>query len=117
MSFDWHGRGNPDGKVWEREIKRYQFTSGEAVILPSQFGERHVVSVGSSWKISKAEAHRWFQHGYIEVRTHCWNTTKGRIEPVDIRITNGKVHLDIEKSVLTEHEVTPESVAPKRKGK
>lgn len=117
MAFSWYGRGNADGKVWEREIHRYQFTSNETVNGLGRFGEITHIEAGRPFKISKREAHQFFNKGYVEVRASHWNSVQDRWEPIKIRLSNGKVTLDIEKSVLTEHEVTPESVAPKRKGK
>lgn len=117
MAFSWYGRGNPDGKVWEREICRYQFTSNETIHGAGRYGPTTHVHAGRPFKITKREAHQFFSKGYIEIHASHWNTVQDRYDPVKIRLSNGKVTLDIERSILTEHEVTPESVAPKRKGK
>jgi len=113
----WYGRGNHDGLVWDQEIYRYRFTSGEQIIIPEKHGDRIAVRVGETWKISKRDAHRFFTRGYIELLSRYWNGETQFYVPTTIRISSGKVSLDIETRVLKEHEVTPESVKPPKRKK
>jgi hypothetical protein len=105
----WRGRGNPDGLVWEQDIYRYTFTSGEQIVIADKHGDRTAVRVGESWKISKRDAHKFFTKGYIELFNRYCNAM--------IHISSGKIGLDIETRVLREHEVTPESVKPPKRKK
>ena len=113
----WHGRGKPDGLVWEQDIYRYTFTSGEQIVIADKHGDRTAVRVGESWKISKRDAHKFFTKGYIELFSRYWNVETEFYVPTTIHISSGKIGLDIETRVLREHEVTPESVKPPKRKK
>lgn len=115
MSFEWHGRDRADGKVWEQQITRYYFISGEEIIVPSSHGPRHIVKVGTRIKLTKSEANKFFVRGYVDYHTTVWDEKSGHYNRTIIQLTNGHIGKDIESRVLYESECKPEEVARRRK--
>lgn len=117
MSFEWHGRGTADGKVWEQEITRYCFISGEEVITQAAHGPVTTIRVGTRLKLTKSEAHKFFKHGIVEFHTTVWDEKTGRYNRTIIPLTEGRIGMDKERRVLYEYECSPEDVAPPKRKK
>ena len=114
MAFTWHGRDN-GGKVWEQEITRYYFISGEEIVVPAAHGPRPAVQVGTRLKLTKSEANKFFVRGYVDYHTTVWDEKSGRYNRTIIQLTNGRIGKDIESRVLHESECKPEDVSRRRK--
>ena len=117
MSFQWHGRNNGE-LVWEQEIKRYYFVSGQEVIATAPHGNWTRLHIGTRMKITKSQANTFFTKGYVKFKTENWNAATGTWSYPDVELTNGKIEIDVEKRELRQLECQPEDVAPpKRKRK
>lgn len=118
MSFQWHGCSNGDTLVWEQEIKRYYFVSGQEVSSIMPYGSWTKLSIGTRMKITKSQAAKFFTKGYINIKVETWDATTGKWYYPEVRLTNGKIEVDIEKRELRRHECDPQDVIPpKRKRK
>lgn len=116
MSFQWHGRGNGE-LVWEQEIKRYYFVSGQEVVGAMPHGNWTKLSIGTRMKITKAQANKFFSKGYINITVENWNHASQKWEYPTIQLTMGKVEVDVEKRELRQYECQPEDVAPPKRTK
>ena len=113
MPFTWHGREND--VVWEQEITRYYFVCDEELTLKREYGDEQVIKKGLRIKITKAEAHRYFNKGYVRLHSHYWDGTR-RVR-IDIDIHLGQVMKDIEVRKLTQYSVDPDDVKPPKRKK
>jgi len=117
MAFQWHGRNQSDGIVWEQEIRRYYFRSEQIVTTNTNHGICTNVDVGSRMKITKSEANKFFKKGYFERSFSSWNNEIGKWVRILVPMTNGTIQVDVEKRELREYECLPEDVEPPKRKK
>jgi hypothetical protein len=117
MSVTWHGR-DTGGVVWESEITRYYYVSGEEILADSEFvSQRAILKVGTRLKITKREAHLFFRKGCYEWSAMVFNKATGKWNRELFPLTKGYIGKDIETRVLKEYRVQPEDVAPAKRKK
>jgi hypothetical protein len=118
MPYTWHGR-DTGGVVWEGDITRYYYVSGEEILADMQYedGQRPILRVGTRLKITKREAHQFFKRGYYEWSTMVYDKANKRWDRKYFPLSKGHIGKDIETRVLKEFNVQPEDVAPPKRKK
>jgi hypothetical protein len=114
MAFEWHGRDNGE-LVWEQQITRYYFISGEEIITKTPHGESAPIKIGTRLKLTKSEAHKFFKQGYVEYKTVTWNEKTDRYDRITVPLAKGTIGKDIETRYLKQSPCTQEEVSPRKK--